>query len=339
MQEKIQSKKCGKCKEIKSIDMFCKCKSKKDGYHSTCKLCGKESNKKWREINKEKIKKHRKIYQSTSEFKKHYKNYSKKWREANKEKKKSIFEMTDLELLHDTIKLLRKRLYNKNYIQKNKERNKEKNKQWWQRNKEIENEKRRQKNSTLENKDKKRIRQHNGYWENPEKSRETKRKNYQKNKEKNLLESWGFAKIYLLNNGIKLLHCYAEIEIKRKEKRKEKRREYERNRKKNDLGFKISHNLRTEVYQAVKSQGAKKSAHTMELIGCTILFLIDYITSLFKPGMSWKNYGIGGWEIDHIIPCDSFDLTKPEEQRKCFHYTNLQPLWAKDNRSKGNKII
>jgi hypothetical protein len=51
--------------------------------------------------------------------------------------------------------------------------------------------------------------------------------------------------------------------------------------------------------------------------------------------MNWENQG--EWHIDHILPCASFDLTKEEEQRKCFHYTNLQPLWAKDNMIKGSK--
>ena len=45
----------------------------------------------------------------------------------------------------------------------------------------------------------------------------------------------------------------------------------------------------------------------------------------------WDNYGQKGWVIDHILPCCSFDLSKPEEQRKCFHYSNLQPLWESDN--------
>jgi hypothetical protein len=47
--------------------------------------------------------------------------------------------------------------------------------------------------------------------------------------------------------------------------------------------------------------------------------------------MSWDNYGINGWEIDHIIPCAIFDLTDYDMQRLCFCYLNLQPLWNTEN--------
>ena len=73
------------------------------------------------------------------------------------------------------------------------------------------------------------------------------------------------------------------------------------------------------------------------LIGCSLEELKKHLESQFKPGMSWKNRGRNGWHIDHIKPCASFDLSKSEEQHKCFHYSNLQPLWAKENLRKGIK--
>lgn len=99
----------------------------------------------------------------------------------------------------------------------------------------------------------------------------------------------------------------------------------------------ILQNLRTRIRMALKH--TKKAFRTIESIGCSIDFLKKYLESKFQPGMNWQNHSKTGWHIDHIIPCSSFDLTIPEEQKKCFHYTNLQPLWAKDNLSKGNKIL
>ena len=52
--------------------------------------------------------------------------------------------------------------------------------------------------------------------------------------------------------------------------------------------------------------------------------------------MTWDNQC--EWELDHILPCASFDFTKPEDVKKCFEFKNIQPLWAEDNRAKGNKI-
>lgn len=97
--------------------------------------------------------------------------------------------------------------------------------------------------------------------------------------------------------------------------------------------FRIRHTVADRIRMALKSEvaGARKSASTMELVGCTTKFLKSYLEQRFKPGMTWQNYGPKGWHIDHVIPCASFDLTKAREQRRCFHYTNLQPLWAHEN--------
>ena len=55
--------------------------------------------------------------------------------------------------------------------------------------------------------------------------------------------------------------------------------------------------------------------------------------------MSWYNYGVHGWHIDHVIPCSKFNLKNLDEQKKCFNYQNLQPLWAEENIKKSNKLI
>ena len=67
--------------------------------------------------------------------------------------------------------------------------------------------------------------------------------------------------------------------------------------------------------------------------------LKKHLEKQFQKGMTWNNYGMYGWHIDHIIPCSAFNLNLESEQRKCFNYTNLQPLWAIDNIKKGDKII
>lgn len=92
--------------------------------------------------------------------------------------------------------------------------------------------------------------------------------------------------------------------------------------------------LRVRVRIALR--GKCKSASTAELLGCQIHELKEHLEMQFKPGMTWGNYGLKGWHIDHKRPCASFDLTDPTQQRKCFHYTNLQPLWEVDNLKKSD---
>lgn len=107
-------------------------------------------------------------------------------------------------------------------------------------------------------------------------------------------------------------------------------REYKANRRKIDDNFKITSNLRNRIRKALK--GINKSKKTQELLGCDIMQFKKYIKSKFKKGMTWKNYG--EWELDHIKPCCSFDLTNLDQQKLCFHYSNIQPLWKKEHREK-----
>lgn len=100
-----------------------------------------------------------------------------------------------------------------------------------------------------------------------------------------------------------------------------------------DINFRMKKNLRGRIYVALKR--GVKSESTMKLLGCSIDYFKKYFESLFTDGMNWEVYLEGGIHIDHIIACKHFDLTKPEEQKKCFHYTNLQPLWELDNLRKG----
>jgi hypothetical protein len=116
-------------------------------------------------------------------------------------------------------------------------------------------------------------------------------------------------------------------------KDRETTRRYRENRRKNDPGFKLLMNLRSRIGAALK--GAGKSRRTIELIGCSIAELKAYLESKFIAGMSWSNYG--EWHVDHIVPCCAFDLRSADDQNHCFHFTNLQPLWAADNFKKSGK--
>lgn len=89
---------------------------------------------------------------------------------------------------------------------------------------------------------------------------------------------------------------------------------------------------------AFRAQGVIKTKDTTSLIGCPVAFLKSHLENQFLPGMSWENHSKLGWHIDHILPCKSFDLTDPDQQRACFHYSNLQPLWAEDNLRKSAKL-
>lgn len=124
----------------------------------------------------------------------------------------------------------------------------------------------------------------------------------------------------------------------------------EKNKKyyKKNFNAKIAKNMRCRVWWGLHNQKILKTEHTHELVGCSWKFLKEYIEKQFYDKiilgkiaikMSWENYGIGNgkWQIDHKIPCCQYDLNKKEERLKCFHYTNLQPLWHEDHYLKSRK--
>ena len=154
---------------------------------------------------------------------------------------------------------------------------------------------------------------------------------YQKNKEK-LKQK---RKKYYLDNKENILKKQKEYNHKHKEKKKKYIREYNVSRRKIDIGFKLLGVLRSRFSKFINKKNKNKSI--LKLTSCTIDDLRIHLELQFKEGMSWDNYGQKGWHIDHIKPCSSFDLTDPEQQKKCFHYTNLQPLWWWENLTKGCK--
>ena len=161
--------------------------------------------------------------------------------------------------------------------------------------------------------------------ENKEKINEYHRKYYN-------TEEWkAFQKKYYQENKEK----WAIDTPEKKAKKALKDALYLKKRMARDPLFRLQKRLRTRVKNAIRGKGSK-SLKTAELLGCGLDEAIDYLKGLLKDGMTWDAVLDGRIHIDHIVPCSSFDMTKIEEQKKCFHYTNLQPLWAIDNLKKSD---
>ena len=103
-------------------------------------------------------------------------------------------------------------------------------------------------------------------------------------------------------------------------------------RYKEEEAYRIRKNLSRRIVLALKSQNTTKDKTTIELTGCDLNFLVAFIESQFEDWMNWDNHG--NWHIDHLRPCASFDLSKPEQQSVCFNFRNLQPLEGHENMKK-----
>ena len=177
-----------------------------------------------------------------------------------------------------------------------------------------------------------------------EKFKESKRKSDKKyskkwlsipeNKEKKYKQS----RQYQLDNPEKQL-SYAK-KCRQTEKYKIKARKWRKKQYDEKYGmdkdpiFTLKLLLRNRLKNALKNKF--KKGKTLEMLGCSVEEFKLYLEKKFTPKMNWENYG-SYWELDHIKPCDSFDLSKLEEQKKCFTFTNIQPLEKIANRIKSNK--
>jgi hypothetical protein len=208
--------------------------------------------------------------------------------------------------------------YKKQYREKNRDRLLKENKEYRDANREEINARRRLAMSTDEAKKKKSEQDKKYREENAEKIKQINKDYYEQNKDDPEFQQKRKDYAYKWNRG--------------------RRKEWHKEKMENDPAYRISLTLRKSVCRYVK----QKSARTFDLIGCSPEELRQHLESLWQEGMSWDNYGAyttGGamtWHIDHIIPCDSFDLTNETEQAECFNYENLQPLWAVDNIRKSN---
>lgn len=184
----------------------------------------------------------------------------------------------------------------------------------------------------INNPDKAKKSQHDNYHN----FREERRKQAKMFADKNREKINKYAEEYRKNN-IELLRIRdAKYRIKNRqhylELKKKKYYKYMKN-----TNFKLRTNLGHRLYFALKTKKIIKKYSVAKYFGCSIEELKKHISSQFKEGMSWENYGKYTWHVDHIRPCVSFDLSKEEEIYKCFNYTNLQPLWAQENLIKNDK--
>lgn len=157
---------------------------------------------------------------------------------------------------------------------------------------------------------------------NKEKIKQTNKINHLKNKERD-------------NNLSKIYHKTHKKEIS------ETRKIRENKRLKTDNCFRLIRLLRRRVLLALHDNW--KFGSTIELLGCSIIEFKKYLEKQFTEGMNWGNQGKGGWDIDHIIPCNWFKqhdmLTNLADQKRCFHYTNCRPMWHKDNLKKSDNVV
>jgi hypothetical protein len=145
-------------------------------------------------------------------------------------------------------------------------------------------------------------------------------------------------KIWRKKNAERILKYYSEYNRKNKKIKNIKALKYIKMRRLVDPAYRIMRNLKSRFAFGFKNNYKKSSL--FNYLGCTVQELKIHLESQFKEGMSWNNYGNkeGNWSIDHVLPCSSFDHSDEEEIKKCWHYSNMQPMWHIENIKKGSRI-
>jgi len=142
-------------------------------------------------------------------------------------------------------------------------------------------------------------------------------------------EKKAYHRDYYQRNKEKLLAKSNQYYKENTEAVKARSNQYYKMKMATDPLFKLTQYMRSRVRNAIHKNIGTKRDRTFELVGCSAEQLKLKLESQFTEGMTWENYG--EWHVDHIRPCNSFDLSLDKEQKICFNYTNLQPLWAADN--------
>jgi len=183
---------------------------------------------------------------------------------------------------------------------------------------------------------------------NRDKIRARKKELWMQNHDKNIeyKREWQAKNRVILREQARELY-YKNVENSRRQNAARKKRQwpyikprvaaYLRKRYSENSQFRLAQLLRTRIRRALVKQNATKRNSTTCLVGVSFQELRAHLEKQFRPGMTWENHGTI-WEIDHIRPCASFDLSDFEQQKICFHYSNLQPLFSEENRKKGDAV-
>lgn len=172
-----------------------------------------------------------------------------------------------------------------------------------------------------------------GTMEQIEASRERARRDYQKNRERVLRR----CRSYEIENAEKIAERKSIYYLKNKERINKRQRKYEKFKYYSDPAYRLASKTRARLREYIRKLKIPKNDRAHKYLGCNYQFFKKYIESKFTEGMTWDDFLLGKIHIDHIRPISSFNLFDEAELKKAFHYTNCQPLWAKDNLRKSDK--